>query len=70
MAIDTFSYTVSLKEKLLKLFSQFFFKDVCIERSSLVLINPLSDPFGLSLASISERLGVSSVWQAKIQMMS
>ena len=36
----------------------------------MVLIDPLGDPFGLSFAGIGERLGVGSIWQTKIRVMS
>ena len=39
------------------------------EVGSLVLIDPLGDPFGLGLASIGESLGVSNVWKTKVCVM-
>ena len=44
--------------------------DLGEEVGALVLIDELSDPLGLELACLCERLGVSLVWQAKIEMMS
>ena len=44
--------------------------DLGEEVGALVLIDELSDPFGLKLASLGESIGVGLVWQAEIEMMS